>query len=160
MRHGVSELVRSPPCHVMNLLINPLYSLGAVPARNEQSCVWICGQLQEFFRSRSKLLDFLVCHLLYCCRTREKNFFGPEPITHYGGPPLKKSLAFVLALALLVGTAIAAPAAVPGAGSPAVERPVNGILPIIPPAPPPPAKVTSPDGILPIIPPPPPPPAK
>jgi hypothetical protein len=144
----------------MRLLIIPLCLQSTIQARNQQPCVWICGQLQEFFKSYEKLLDFLVCHLLYLACTRVKSFFGPEPITHYRRTTLKKNLTFVLVLALLVGTCFASPATVPGAGTPAMERPIYGIIPVIPPPPPPPIKVMSPDGIIPVIPPPPPPPIK
>lgn len=78
---------------------------------------------------------------------------------------MKKLLALVVLTAVMLGVVGTCFASVPGvasAGTPGIERPVSGILPIIPPPPPPPPpKVGSGDrtsGILPIIPPPPPPP--
>ena len=52
-----------------------------------------------------------------------------------------KTLRVVLALCFLLGmlgTAFAATTSVAGPSTPALERPVNGIVPVIPPPPPPP----------------------
>jgi hypothetical protein len=85
---------------------------------------------------------------------------------------VKKFWVLVVAVGFVfafVGTCFAAPTSVASAGAPAMDRPVNGIMPVIPPTPPPPpppAKVGNGDqtsGIMPVIPPtppPPPPPAK